>query len=70
MGDWKAVRQNMLREDNPQPMKIELYNLTEDISEQHDLASRHPELVRRFERIMKEARTPSDLFPFPPLDRP
>lgn len=70
MGDWKAVRQNMLREDNPQPMKIEIYNLTEDISEQHDLASRHPELVRRFERIMKEARTPSDLFPFPPLDRP
>ena len=70
MGDWKAVRQNMLREDNPQPMKIDLYNLTEDISEQHELASRHPELVRRFERIMKEARTPSELFPFPPLDRP
>ena len=70
MGNWKAVRQNMLREDNPQPLKIELYNLTEDISEQHDVAPRHPELVRRFERIMKEARTPSALFPFPPLDRP
>ena len=44
MGDWKGVRQNMLRRNNPDPLKIELYNLRDDIGESRDVAaaaSRH-----------------------------
>ena len=39
MGDWKAVRQNMLRRNNPDPLKIELYNLKDDIGESRDVAA-------------------------------
>ena len=68
MGDWKAVRQNLLKRNNPDPLAIELYNLADDIGETNDVAAEHPDLVARFRKIMKEARTPSDLFAMPPLD--
>ncbi len=70
MGDWKAIRQNMLRKDNPDPLAIELYNLASDIGEQSNVAADQPELVERFREIMQQARTPSALFPMPPLDPP
>ncbi len=35
-----------------------------DIGETTDVASQHPEIVTRMEEIMKEAHTPSDIFPF------
>ncbi|MFO7907798.1 MAG: sulfatase-like hydrolase/transferase, partial [Pirellulaceae bacterium] len=35
MGKWKGVRQGLRRRNNPDPLKIELYNLEEDISETH-----------------------------------
>jgi len=68
MGPWKAVRQSMLRKNNPTPLAIELYNLADDIGEQHDVAAQHPEVVEKMRSIMKEDRTPSELFPFKPLD--
>lgn len=68
MGDWKGVRQNLLRKKNPQ-MKIELYNLKNDPGEQHDVADQHPEIVARIKSIMKTGRTPSKMFPFPALDQ-
>ena len=40
IGDWKAVRYGV---DSP----IELYDLSEDISESHDLSDEHPEIVRK-----------------------
>ena len=43
MGHWKAVRQDMLRRNNPDPLKMELYNLQEDIGESRDLSGEHPE---------------------------
>lgn len=67
-GNWKAVRQNMLREDNPDPLRIELYNLETDVGETTDVSADHPEIVDDFRRIMREARTPSKLFPMQPLD--
>ena len=69
LGRWKAVRQDMLRANNPTPLKIELYDLETDIGESKDLAAIHPELVARMETIMKEARVPSKLFAMPPIDR-
>ncbi|MCH5372451.1 MAG: hypothetical protein JJ992_00620 [Planctomycetes bacterium] len=69
MGDWKAIRQNMLRRTNPLPLKIELYNLREDISESRDVSADHPDIVARTRAIMDAEHVPSKLFPFPPIDR-
>ena len=68
MGDWKGVRQNLLKKKKPQ-MKIELYNLKTDPGEQHDVAEQNPEVVARIKSIMKTGRTPSKTFPFPALDQ-
>jgi arylsulfatase len=68
MGHWKAARQNILRKNNPDPTRIELYNLQEDIGESRDVADQHPEIVARIRKIMAAAHEPSDLFPMPPVD--
>ena len=68
MGDWKGVRQGMLEKDNPDPLAIELYNLAEDVGETRDVAAAHPDIVAKIREIMQRERTPSELFPFPPLD--
>ncbi len=67
-GDWKAIRQNVLRKENPDPLKIELYNLAEDIGETTDVSAQHPEIVEQFRTLMRETRVPSELFPMAPLD--
>ncbi len=56
MGDWKAIR---LKPGEP----LELYNLTKDIGERHDVAAEHPEVVRQIEDYLKRARTESDEWP-------
>jgi arylsulfatase len=69
MGDWKADRQEMLRRNNPDPLKIELYNLKDDVGESRDVAAEHPEIVARMRKIMESEHVPSELFPMPPIDR-
>lgn len=64
MGEWKGVRQNIFMDS----LQIELYNLVEDIEEKNDVSGDHPEIVKRMEEIMRNARTPSDEFPFKQLD--
>ena len=39
---------------------MQLYNLETDIREEHDVAAQHPDIVKRFERLMKEARNGPD----------
>jgi arylsulfatase len=56
LGDWKAHRRSVNHE-------IELYDLANDIGEQHDVAEEHPDLVARIAEIMQTARIESDLFP-------
>jgi arylsulfatase A len=68
MGDWKGIRQDMLRENNPDPLKIELYSLAEDVGETTDVSAEHPEVVSQIREIMQREHTPSNLFPFPPID--
>jgi arylsulfatase A len=63
MGDWKAIRHAV--GDRPGP--IELYNLAEDLGEEHDVADRYPEIVERMEEIMRDSRTPHPAFPMPML---
>ncbi|GAA4428926.1 arylsulfatase [Bremerella cremea] len=69
MGDWKGIRQNMMRPKRPDAGKLELYNLKEDPSESNDVAASHPEVVAKIEAAMKEAHTPSEMFPIPMLDK-
>lgn len=59
-GDWKAIRYNVLKGEEP----MQLYNLAEDIGEENNLADQHPELVKEMEKIMKNSRTGSDVFRF------
>lgn len=59
-GDWKAVR---LQVRNPEQTRTELYNLAEDIGEQHDLADQFPEVVAEMHAIMQQVHVPSHVFP-------
>jgi arylsulfatase A-like enzyme len=55
LGDWKGIRFNMQRGN----MKIKLFNLVNDVQEQHDVADEHPDIVNQIEEIMrKEHKTP------------
>ncbi len=52
-GKWKALKKNLKKNpDSP----TELYNLEEDMGEGHNLADRYPELVKKLENIMIQAR--------------
>ena len=56
IGDWKVVRVDL---EKP----LELYNLKEDVGEQHNVAAQHPDVVKRFEEYLKGARVDSELWP-------
>ncbi|MHA7130640.1 arylsulfatase [Algoriphagus namhaensis] len=60
MGKWKAVRKNIQSEGN---LRIELYDLDQDISEQSNLADQYPEIISKMEEIMRREHIES------PLDR-
>ena len=60
MGKWKGIRMNILKRN----MKIQLYDLDNDIQEQHDVAEQHPEIVKRIEDIMKKEHHTPDVDAF------
>jgi arylsulfatase A-like enzyme len=68
MGKWKGIRTNMSRKNNPNPLKIELFDLSEDISESKDVAADNPKVVAQIRRLMADQHTPSELFPLRPLE--
>ena len=51
-GKWKLVV-GQTREDLPEP---ELYNLEQDIGEEHDVAGRHPDIVAKLRTAIAEFR--------------
>ena len=60
IGDFKAVRLNLHKKpDAP----LELYNLKNDIAEQNNIASKHPDIVAKMQTIFKTARTESPIRP-------
>jgi arylsulfatase A len=61
MGNWKAVKLNI--DKNPQG-PVELYDLSSDIGETTNIAVMHPDVIKKLDKIMKEAHTPSEVFPF------
>ncbi|SHM73864.1 arylsulfatase [Flavobacterium saccharophilum] len=58
LGDWKGVKSNMKKNKNA---PWEIYNLKTDEKESVDLASQHPELVKKFEEIVKKEHTPAQI---------
>ena len=59
-GKWKAVRLDVTK--NPDAA-IELYNLNDDLGEQHNIAMEHPNIVDEMTELMNNARVHSDAFP-------
>ena len=53
MGDWKMV----VKKGKPH-----LYNLAEDIHEDHDVAAQHPDLVQQMKDIILREHRPSEYF--------
>ena len=60
-GNWKYVSYNVL---DPEKKTVELYDLSTDIGEENNVANLHPDIVEEMQNILKDARTPSELFPF------
>ncbi len=61
MDNWKGVRYDLADGNRD----IELYNLADDPGETRNVAGEKPEIVNRIKTIMKEAHTPSPVFPLP-----
>ncbi len=60
MGNWKGVRNKSPR------APVELYDLSQDLSERNDVAARHPEVVAKIKEIFVSARTESPDWPVGP----
>ncbi|MDA7886435.1 arylsulfatase [Pirellulales bacterium] len=52
VGPWKGIVRNWKKGSTG---AFELYNLEDDLREQHDVASQHPEIVQNMQRLMVEA---------------
>ena len=61
LGKWKGVRLNM--QSNTDAL-IELYDLSNDIGEENDLALQNPEVVEKIANIMKREHSYSEEFSF------
>ena len=60
MGNWKGVRQQLFDGN----LAIELYDLSTDSTEQHNIADQYPEIVSQIEQIMDQAHQPAVLEKF------
>jgi arylsulfatase A-like enzyme len=54
---WKGLRRNILKGNTA----IELYDLANDLQEQHNVAAQHPEILARMEAIMASEHVPSTI---------
>ncbi|MDF1751223.1 MAG: exo-alpha-sialidase [Verrucomicrobiales bacterium] len=57
LNNWKGIR--LGKESG----KLQLYDLKNDIGEEHNLAEKHPDVVKQIETIMDTAATPNNLYP-------
>lgn len=53
MGNWKGMRQNIFQDS----LRIQLYNLEQDIQESNDVSRQHPEIVQTIEKIFTQERS-------------
>lgn len=62
IGDFKVVRQQLLTRD---PGDWEVYDLSKDPGEQHDLAAQRPEIIEQAKEILKREVPENEIFPLP-----
>ena len=67
LGDWKGVRQQLGKGSVP---PLELYDLGTDVSEERDVAARHPDVVAALEALLAREHAPSPAFPMAAIDPP
>ena len=62
-GDWVAVQNNTSTRD-PEVNPTQLYNLKEDLAQEHDRATEYPEKLNHLRQLLEAAHAPSDHFVF------
>jgi arylsulfatase len=65
-GNWKALR----RGTDLAAQEFELYDLANDIGEEHNIAARHPDVVRRLGILADQAHSRSNIFPLFVTEQP
>ncbi len=60
VGNWKGIRVDLKK--NPDA-PIELYDLSKDLGEEHDIADQHPEVVTKLKTVMQREHVDSESFP-------
>lgn len=55
IGHWKGVRHGL-------DSAIELYDLSKDRAESNNIASQHPDIIKRMEEVLKTAREPHEIW--------
>ncbi len=61
MGKWKGIKRNLRKKPNA---PLELYDLEKDIAESTNVAADYPEVAKKIEMIMLEARTKPEIEKF------
>ncbi len=56
-GSGKEYRKNIFKDS----LRIQLYNLEEDIQELNDVSAHHPQIVQRIEEIFRQEHTPAEI---------
>lgn len=59
--NWKLVMYNIF---TPEKTTVELFDLNADPQEAHNLAEKHPDLVKELSELMTDAHVESEVFPF------
>ena len=57
MGKWKGIRKNILKDS----LRVQLYNLEDDIQELNDVSVQNPEIVQKIESIFKKEHTTAEI---------
>lgn len=78
IGHWKGIRQKLVSAGRQKPktrdfkpdLRIELYDLAADPAEATDVADKHPDVIAKMEKIMREQHVNSADFPITALDKP
>ncbi len=65
-GKWKAVRLNLAEGKGG---ITELYDLETDQGETTNVADKHPDLVKNFQKLLLEAHTPNEIFTLKGVDK-
>lgn len=66
MGNWKAVKSNMKKDS---AAAWEIYNLQTDVAEKNNIAKEHPELAKKFEKIMRKEHVRSHIHDWEFIDK-